>query len=131
MVFRRQPRMPHRNTPCTFLCNCILQAAIDFAEVRMRKRSCGANGWAGEYTDGRILSSPIFFFGGFFGKCLLQGAIDFAEVAYPRKAWQALHLTLTNCGTASLIFKMLIKHILKALFHVSHKLNVLNCKKKL
>jgi len=31
----------------------------------------------------------------FFYKCILQGAIDFAEAAYPRKAWPALHLSLT------------------------------------
>jgi len=33
----------------------------------------------------------------FLSDCILQvqGAIDFAEAAYPRKAWQALHLNLT------------------------------------
>ena len=34
--FRRQPRISPRTPPCTFFCNCILQAAIDFAEVRMQ-----------------------------------------------------------------------------------------------
>jgi len=29
-----------------------------------------------------------------FCDCNLQGAIDFAEAAYPRKAWQALHISL-------------------------------------
>ena len=69
-------------------------------------RSCGseANGWAGEYTDGRIISSPNFF-SEFFGKCNL---LDFAELrmrscgvggvernAARYSAWQALHLSLT------------------------------------
>jgi len=40
-------------------------------------------------------SPPCKFFSSFFYKCDLQGAIDFAEAAYPRKARQALHLTLT------------------------------------
>jgi len=38
-----QPLVAHRSPPCIFFCKCILQAAIDFAEVR--KRSCGA--WNG------------------------------------------------------------------------------------
>ena len=46
----------------------------------LRGCGCGANGWAGEYTDGRILSSPKFF-QRFFGRCNLQGAIAFAEAA--------------------------------------------------
>ena len=75
---RGVPRVPHRSPPCKFLssffCKCILQGAIGFAE--RRKRSGGANGWAGEYTDGRILSSPIFF-SEIFGECNL---LDFAEL---------------------------------------------------
>jgi len=38
--FSRQPRISPRSPPCSFFYNCILQAAIDFAEVRWR--SCGA-----------------------------------------------------------------------------------------
>jgi len=36
-------------------------------------------------------STPCNFFGG----CDSQAAIDFAEAAYLRKAWSALHLSLT------------------------------------
>nr|AAU84284.1 hypothetical protein GZ9C4_40 [uncultured archaeon GZfos9C4] len=43
----------------------------------------------------------------FLSDCNLQNAIDFAAHAkrsgvVELEAWQALHLTLTNCGTASL-----------------------------
>jgi len=41
---RHQPRISHRNTPCSFFYKCILQAAIDFAERNSGVR--GANGGA-------------------------------------------------------------------------------------
>ena len=42
---------------------------------------------------------PCKFFSSFFYNCILQGAIVFAEAAYPRKAWQGLHISLTfSCG---------------------------------
>ena len=45
-TFRCQPRVAHRNPPRSFFYKCNLQAAIDFAELRMRCWGVGANGGA-------------------------------------------------------------------------------------
>jgi len=58
-VLRRGTSQPTMQIFKRIFGKCNLRSAIDFAELR--KRSSGANGWAGEYTDGRILSSPNFF----------------------------------------------------------------------
>ncbi|MGB7533979.1 MAG: hypothetical protein WA977_13555 [Halobacteriota archaeon] len=117
-------RISHRNPPCKFLSSffykCILQGAIDFAVLRWR--CCGAGGgwWSGMECRIAHRSPPCKF----LGRCILQAAIDFAVLrmrswssrsnlrsgtmaglkrdAARSSAWQALHLTLTNCGTASI-----------------------------
>ncbi|MGB7531909.1 MAG: hypothetical protein WA977_02875 [Halobacteriota archaeon] len=70
--FRCQAGISHRSPPCKFLGDCILQGAIDFAELRMR------SGVGGEERNGipRSTSQPTVQI---FGRVHLQGAIDFAE----------------------------------------------------
>ena len=46
LTLQVQPRISHRSPPCKF-CDCILQAAIDFAALRKRGWSSRSTGWAG------------------------------------------------------------------------------------
>ena len=63
----------------------------------MRCWSSGANGWAGEYTDGRSLSSPNFFSANFWATaiCKLQLILRCCGSEAELEAWQALHLSPT------------------------------------
>jgi hypothetical protein len=46
LYVRHQPRVAHRSPPCSFFYKCILQGAIDFAELRNAEleawSECGA-----------------------------------------------------------------------------------------
>jgi len=74
------PRSTSQHTTQLFL-QVHLQGAIDFAVLRKRRWSNRANGGAGEYTDGRIISSPNFF-----------------SANFPATAICKLQLILRGCG---------------------------------
>ena len=50
--FSHHPRISPRTPPCTFFCDCVLQAAIDLAVLRMR--SCGRGA---KQLEERVLSA--------------------------------------------------------------------------
>jgi len=56
-----------------------LQAAIDFAELR--KRSCGANGWAGTLSANPAYHIAAHHVAFFSASAFCKSAIDFAEAA--------------------------------------------------
>jgi hypothetical protein len=92
------PRISHRNPPCKFLssffCNCILQAAIDFAEVRSEAE---LEAWPALHISLSFSCGYIATHHAAFSTCILQGAIDFAERR--KRSWSSGANGVAECRT--------------------------------
>ena len=91
-------REPPRSFLSSFFCKCILQGAIDFAEVRSEAE---LEAWPALHISLSFSCGYIAPHHAAFSTCILQGAIDFAERSSgvrsaELEAWLALHLTLNN-----------------------------------